>query len=133
MLITHSLVALQFWHYTIASAVAIIPGTVLYVYLGSLVSNISDLTSGEATKGTTLWVAIASGVIIIVVVVLITIYAKRAIAKKLHIPEEENVDGAADTVGDSAQKGDIENPSEEVRNDELNHDSMYERKNIADS
>lgn len=87
------LTAVRFWDYTIASAIAILPGTFLYVYLGSLAKSIADLTSGKATKGTTIWVAIATGVIIVVVVVVTTYYAKRAINKKLEETEGEKDTG----------------------------------------
>lgn len=114
------LTAVKFWDYTIASAVAIIPGTVLYVYLGSLASDFSEITGGDAIKGTTLWLAIASGVVIILVVVLITYYAKRAIKKRLNIPDEENTDA----TDDNGQKRDIENPGE---NAQSGGNKMYER------
>lgn len=84
-----------------ASAVFIIPGIFLYVYLGSLADDIRELSSGDSPlNGTTtiiiaavsgqkilcnshLELELAIGVVIILTVVLTSRYAKRAINKRL--------------------------------------------------
>lgn len=75
---------LQFWHYFFSSAFGILPGTCLYVYFGSLAKNIQEISDGDTVDSkTTIITGVVSGVMIILVVVLTTIYAKRAIRNRI--------------------------------------------------
>jgi len=72
-------------HYCWASAVGMLPGTALYVYFGSLASDLSQVASGKGLINPMQQIIIwcVSGVVIIVTVVFVTIIAKRAINKAL--------------------------------------------------
>ncbi len=45
-----SLTRVRFRDYLLASWLGMIPGTLLYVYLGSLIGNVADLVAGKATE-----------------------------------------------------------------------------------
>ena len=67
-------------HYILASWIGMIPGTVMYVYLGSL----AKAASGERTRATGEWVLYGVGLLATVVVTLfVTRIAKQALAKKI--------------------------------------------------
>jgi uncharacterized membrane protein YdjX (TVP38/TMEM64 family) len=72
----------RFRHYVVGSALGMLPGTIVYVYLGSLVTTTTQLgtrpTSGWTT--TLYWAGLASAV---VVLVLITRSARRSLAREL--------------------------------------------------
>ncbi|CAD7702928.1 unnamed protein product [Ostreobium quekettii] len=79
------LTAVKFWHYFIASSIGILPGTALYVVIGSLAEDLSKITSGEGAIDTNVLIVtvVLTIVMVVVVVFLTTFYAKRAINKKL--------------------------------------------------
>jgi uncharacterized membrane protein YdjX (TVP38/TMEM64 family) len=67
-------------HYVLASWLGMIPGTVLYVYLGSLV----NVGSGHRQRTTGEWVLYGVGLLATVIVtVFVTRVARRALAKKI--------------------------------------------------
>jgi uncharacterized membrane protein YdjX (TVP38/TMEM64 family) len=70
--------------YVIGSFVGMLPATILYVYVGSLVSNVSALSTGVQTGGpagqVVYWVGLAATV---AAAVVITRVAKRAISAEL--------------------------------------------------
>ncbi len=67
-------------HYVLASWIGMMPGTVMYVYLGSL----AKAASGERTRTTGEWVFYGVGLLATVAVTLfVTRIAKQAIAKKI--------------------------------------------------
>jgi uncharacterized membrane protein YdjX (TVP38/TMEM64 family) len=83
------LTRVRFPVYVIASFLGMLPGTLLYVYLGSLVTNASELVSGKrpsvGTWGQSFyWGGLAATVLAIV---LITRIARRALSRAL--PETE--------------------------------------------
>ena len=66
--------------YVLASWIGMMPGTVMYVYLGSL----AKAASGERTRTTGEWVLYGVGLLAtIVVTVFVTRIAKRALAKRI--------------------------------------------------
>lgn len=71
--------------YILASWVGMLPGTLLYVYVGRAVANVSRAVAGHARTGRAgevlLWVGLGATVI---VTVLITHFARREIARELH-------------------------------------------------
>ena len=67
-------------HYVVASWIGMIPGTVMYVYLGSLVK----VSAGQRQRTTGEWLLYGVGLLAtIVVTVFVTRIAKRALAKKI--------------------------------------------------
>jgi uncharacterized membrane protein YdjX (TVP38/TMEM64 family) len=67
-------------HYILASWIGMMPGTVMYVYLGSL----AKAATGERTRTTGEWVLYGVGLLATVVVtVFVTRIAKQALAKKI--------------------------------------------------
>eukprot|EP00210_Caulerpa_lentillifera_P007161 g6851.t1 len=85
------LTAVSFIEYFIASAVFILPGVFLFVYLGSLANDLRELTSSDSPVDATVTIIIAvvSGVFIIAVVVLTSRYAKRALDRLVIMENEE--------------------------------------------
>jgi uncharacterized membrane protein YdjX (TVP38/TMEM64 family) len=67
-------------HYVLASWIGMIPGTVMYVYLGSL----AKAATGQRTRTTGEWLLYGVGLLATVVVtVFVTRIAKQALAKKI--------------------------------------------------
>jgi uncharacterized membrane protein YdjX (TVP38/TMEM64 family) len=67
-------------HYVLASWIGMMPGTVMYVYLGSL----AKAASGERTRTTGEWVLYGIGLLATVIVtIFVTRIAKQALAKKI--------------------------------------------------
>jgi uncharacterized membrane protein YdjX (TVP38/TMEM64 family) len=79
------LTKVSFRDYVVASWIGMLPATVLYVYLGSLVTNLGDLTGGRTASGSgaaqaLYWVGLVATVLIAVVA---TRTARRALASAL--------------------------------------------------
>ena len=67
-------------HYLIASWLGMMPGTIMYVYIGSLAGDLASLGSGERTRGTGEWILYGIGLAATVVVtVFVTRIAKKAL------------------------------------------------------
>jgi uncharacterized membrane protein YdjX (TVP38/TMEM64 family) len=67
-------------HYMLASWIGMMPGTVMYVYLGSL----AKAASGERTRTTGEWVLYGVGLLAtLVVTIFVTRLAKKALAKRI--------------------------------------------------
>lgn len=82
----YGITGIPFFHYVIASWIGMIPGTLLYVYLGSA-------ATGGATGSTAKTVFFIVGLIATVVVtVYVTLIAKRALAEEIGEPDDENAD-----------------------------------------
>ena len=74
--------------YFLASWLGMIPGTVMYVYIGSLAGDLASLGTGERTRSTGEWILYGVGLLATVAVtVFVTRMAKKALAA--HIPLEE--------------------------------------------
>ncbi|HZR17696.1 MAG TPA: TVP38/TMEM64 family protein [Verrucomicrobiae bacterium] len=68
-------------HYVLASWIGMMPGTVMYVYLGSLV----NISAGRRQRTTGEWVLYGVGLLAtIVVTVFVTRIARKALAKKIN-------------------------------------------------
>jgi len=73
------LTQVKLWHYMLASWIGMMPGTVMYVYIGSL----AQAATGERARTTGEWVLYGVGLLATVVVsVFVTRVAKKALAKK---------------------------------------------------
>jgi uncharacterized membrane protein YdjX (TVP38/TMEM64 family) len=71
-------------HYIVASWVGMIPGTVMYVYLGSLAGSLAALGSGRSTRTPAQWAMYAVGLVATVAVtVYVTRLARAALAKRV--------------------------------------------------
>lgn len=71
-------------HYLFASGVGMIPGTVMYVYLGSLAGDLASLGAGGQTRTAAEWVLYGVGLLATVAVtVFITRVARKALAARL--------------------------------------------------
>lgn len=71
-------------HYILASGVGMIPGTLMYVYLGSLAGDLATLGVGGQTRTTAEWVLYGVGLLAtIAVTIFVTRVARRALAARL--------------------------------------------------
>lgn len=76
----YGITAVRTRDYVLASWIGMIPGTLMYVYFGSIVKNLTELVAGRATEGSgatiLFWVGLVATVTVAVVVTRI---AKRAL------------------------------------------------------
>ena len=91
----YGLTRIPFWHYGLASWIGMMPGTLVYVYIGSLAGDAARAAVDETHETTTLEMAMQGVGLVatIVVTIYITRLARRAL--KDEIPE-------ADSPGDDA-------------------------------
>jgi uncharacterized membrane protein YdjX (TVP38/TMEM64 family) len=76
-------------HYFFASWLGMIPGTVMYVYIGSLAGGLASLGSGERSRSAGEWVLYGVGLLAtLAVTIFVTRLAKKALAE--HISSGEN-------------------------------------------
>ncbi|MBA4149032.1 MAG: TVP38/TMEM64 family protein [Verrucomicrobia bacterium] len=74
----YGLTRVKLWHYVLASWIGMMPGTVMYVYLGS----VAKAVSGEKTTGE--WVLYGVGLVATIVVTLyVTHLARKALGKRI--------------------------------------------------
>ena len=78
----YGLTAVPFLHYVFASLIGMLPGTLLYVYIGAAGAEVASAAGGAASWGQT--ILLVGGLIAtLAVVVLITRVAKRELEKAL--------------------------------------------------
>ena len=85
------LTAVKFWHYLIASWVGMIPGTILYVYLGYISKTGIEAASGNSGKNPLEYLFLGVGLLItIIVTVYVTSIARKALSSTAlqHVAEE---------------------------------------------
>ncbi len=76
-------------HYFFASWIGMIPGTIMFVYVGSLAGDLAKLGTGERTRTTGEWILYGVGLLAtIAVTVFVTHIARKALATR--IPSEDN-------------------------------------------
>ena len=76
-------------HYFFASWLGMFPGTVMYVYIGSLAGDLASLGSGERSRPAGEWVLYGIGLLAtLAVTIFVTRLAKKTLAE--HIPLGEN-------------------------------------------
>jgi uncharacterized membrane protein YdjX (TVP38/TMEM64 family) len=74
----------RFWDYVLASWVGMLPGTVMYVYVGSLVGDLASLGVGGRARTPAEWMLYAVGLAATVAVtVTVTRIARRALNEKI--------------------------------------------------
>jgi uncharacterized membrane protein YdjX (TVP38/TMEM64 family) len=75
-------------NYAIASWIGMMPGTLLYVYIGSLLGDIAALGAGSRTRSPAEWAFYALGLCAtIAVTIYVTRVARRALAERIAAPE----------------------------------------------
>ena len=86
-----SISAVEFRAYAVMSAIGIIPGVLLFVYIGSLARNVSEVINGDrGIDGTAgLVTIVVSGVFILALIAVVGRMAKRAIAEHMVDEAEE--------------------------------------------
>ena len=90
--------AVSFKHYVIGGF-GMIPGTIVYVFVGTTIGNIADAASGDYEGGTaTLVFLIVGTVFAFVAVVYITIVVKRYLNKQLKEDDAEKQKGQTEGV-----------------------------------
>jgi uncharacterized membrane protein YdjX (TVP38/TMEM64 family) len=94
----YGLTSVRFRDYFLASWIGMLPGTVLYVYLGSTVRQLADLATGRRGESTLaekvfFWAGLA---VTAVVTVLVTRVARKALKRAL--PAEPDKDASAQGV-----------------------------------
>jgi uncharacterized membrane protein YdjX (TVP38/TMEM64 family) len=81
---SYGLTNVRLRHYFFASWLGMIPGTVMYVYLGSLAGDIASLGAGQATRTSAEWVLYGVGLLATVAVtVFVTRVARKALAEHI--------------------------------------------------
>ena len=87
----------QFWQYTLGSAIGIVPGVCLYTMIGRLASSIAEVVNGDVDTNPVILIVsiVVSIIVLVVVVVLLTRYAKKALREQLEA--EAVATGAADS------------------------------------
>lgn len=81
---TLGLTRISFGQYFLASWIGMLPGTIMYVYLGSLAGSVAELAAGGGEKTSGQWVLFGVGLLAtIAVTVVITRLAKRALDDRL--------------------------------------------------
>jgi uncharacterized membrane protein YdjX (TVP38/TMEM64 family) len=94
------LTKVRFRDYLVASWVGMLPGTVLYVYLGSTVREIADLAAGNVERPLAQKVFFWAGLVVsVAVTVLVTRVARRAIRRTVPAAEPQGVPHDADAAG----------------------------------
>lgn len=84
------LTKVKFKHYFFASWSGMIPGTIMYVYIGSLASSLATLGAGQREKSPMEWGLYIIGLLAaIIVTIYVTRVARRALNKSIHLNEEE--------------------------------------------
>jgi uncharacterized membrane protein YdjX (TVP38/TMEM64 family) len=86
----YGLTQVRLKHYILASWVGMMPGTIMYVYLGALAGDLASLGGGARAKTPGEWSLFAVGLLATVAVtVLVTRIAKRALATRIPLSEGE--------------------------------------------
>lgn len=75
-------------HYFFASWVGMIPGTIMYVYVGSLAGDLAKLGTGERTRTTGEWILYGVGLLAtLAVTIFVTRIARKALATRIPLEE----------------------------------------------
>jgi len=78
----YGLTGVKFWSYVLASWIGMLPGTLMYVYFGSLARNVAAVATGRE-KTTIDYVFYGIGLVVTVAVVLVTRVAGNALKSEL--------------------------------------------------
>jgi len=80
------LTKVSFWKYALASWVGMLPGTVMYVYVGSTIGEVAKLAAGGRQKSTAEWIFYGVGLAVtLLVTVLVTRIARKALKESVEL------------------------------------------------
>ncbi len=100
------LTRVRFRHYVLASWIGMLPGTLMYVYLGSALKSLADVANGSPKGGTLQSIFFLVGLVMTVVAtVVVTRIARRALAEAISdtaVPEEPPAPCSANVAQPSA-------------------------------
>lgn len=98
------LTRVKFWKYALASWIGMMPGTVMYVYLGSTARSLAEIAAGDVEKSSAqrvfFWVGLA---VTVGVVALVTRTARRAVRRAM---KSRGQPAAAGPPNDDEQEAD---------------------------
>lgn len=100
----YGLTGVSFWRYVLASWIGMLPGTVMYVYLGATVRNLSDLAAGRIEAGTAHYILFGIGLAATVAVTALVTRAARAALREA-VPEAGPPEGAPEEKTATAGAG----------------------------
>ena len=84
------LTKVRFLHY-FAASIAMLPGTLLYVYYGAAAGSLASAVGGKTEKGTGDWVVLGLGLLATVVVTTyVTRLAGKALRQEINVPGKED-------------------------------------------
>ena len=96
----------RLWQYVLASWIGMLPGTVMYVYVGSALKNLADVAAGAPEGGTPQTVFFVAGLVMtIVATVFITRVARRALDEAVaehHVPAEDGNSDSGSCLNENA-------------------------------
>ena len=79
----YGLTKVKFWKYALASWIGMIPGTVMYVYLGSGLRSLTEVAAGEVTSPLQRVLFFVGLAVTVVVVVFVTHVARKALREQI--------------------------------------------------
>ena len=90
----------RLWQYVLASWVGMLPGTLMYVYLGSALKSLADVAAGAPKGGTPQTVFFVAGLVMTVVAtVVVTRVARRALNEAVAAARSSRTDRVAREIG----------------------------------
>eukprot|EP01133_Synstelium_polycarpum_P007989 gene7989-9384_t len=98
-------------HYLICSGIGLVPGVSFFIYLGSMIGNISDIGKARHVSKGEIAMYVVSAVAMVCTIVFITVIVRRAVNKKLDFEES---------------KGILDEEAKLAHNDEEEFDSLEE-------
>ena len=100
----YGLTGVSFWHYTLASLFAMLPGTLLYVYIGVAGAELAEVASGAANWGKT-GLLVVGLIATLVAAILIARVATQELGKSLNNDNGDEVKetptGASNNLGET--------------------------------
>ncbi len=88
---SHGLTDVRLRDYVMGTMIGMVPPIILFVYLGTLASSVTDIVNGNVElEGAQLILAIAAGTAVIVVITLIVIAARKALRTEIARAAEEH-------------------------------------------
>jgi uncharacterized membrane protein YdjX (TVP38/TMEM64 family) len=91
-----ALTRVSFRDYVLASWLGMLPGTIMYVYLGTIVANLGELFAGETKGGELRQVALYVGLVVTVVATLYITHIARKALRTAISPEASGQTGPGD-------------------------------------
>ena len=78
------LTRVSFWKYALASWIGMIPGTIMYVYLGTVARSLAQIAAGEVERTMAQRIFFWAGLVVtVIVVVFVTSVARRAVKRAI--------------------------------------------------